>query len=184
MASAATVIVSPSNMSNWSTLTSDPTVGISLSAGRARLQPQPGVCSSAFPRMEPIRLVGRHGRFQWPYPISSDSPHLFNLPVELSRRPGRVPAPMAAADLYVGGLCCRQSRRYDRESPADCGGGAGAWDNFSGAADGLTFAVGSTTTTFDFESDFAGSAPEPGTMPIIGSGLIGLLALLQPRYRR
>jgi hypothetical protein len=64
------------------------------------------------------------------------------------------------------------------------GGGAGAWDNFSGAADALTFTAGETTTTFDFEADSAGNAPEPGTILVVGSGLIGLLKLRQARYRQ
>lgn len=60
-------------------------------------------------------------------------------------------------------------------SPAirvQAGGGAGAWDNFMGAADNFTIATAAETTTFNFEP-----APEPGTLAVFGLGLLGLAAL-------
>lgn len=55
------------------------------------------------------------------------------------------------------------------------GGGAGAWDNFKGNADNLTFATASESKTFDFEA----SVPEPSalillTIMIVGPAVLGL----------
>ena len=50
------------------------------------------------------------------------------------------------------------------------GGGAGAWDNFKGNADNLTFATANTSMTFDFEP----SLPEPSSLAAFGLMLAGL----------
>lgn len=57
------------------------------------------------------------------------------------------------------------------------GGGAGAWDNFEGNADNLTFATASKSMTFDFDPV---ATPEPGSFAII-FGVLSSLAVVRRR---
>ena len=51
------------------------------------------------------------------------------------------------------------------------GGGAGAWDNFIGNADNLTFATADKSMTFNFDPE---SVPEPASLSVLAALLSGL----------
>ena len=59
------------------------------------------------------------------------------------------------------------------------GGGAGAWDNFRGNADDLTFATATGSKTFDFES---AAVPEPTSL-ILLVGMLGCVGMLRSRMK-